>query len=194
MEKKFKGPYVLSAKLDGISALYTSGQNTKEAKFYTRGNGIIGQDITHLIPYIIWKNKVPHDFEIEFSIRGEIIIDKEKFKKKYADKFANPRNFVSGIVNSKTIDINILKDLDFVPYEVINPILKPLDQMKFIKNEWITNPVEYTILSEISNEVLSKILMDWRKDYKYEIDGIICINDEIYPRPKGNQNMLLLLK
>ena len=66
--------------------------------------------------------------------------------------------------------------------------------MKFIKNEWITNPVEYTILSEISNEVLSKILMDWRKDYKYEIDGIICINDEIYPRPKGNPEYAFAFK
>jgi len=193
-KKKYKGPYVISAKLDGISALYTSGKNFQEAKFYTRGNGIIGQDITHLIPYIIWKNKAIHDFEIEFSIRGEIIINKEKFEKKYANKFSNPRNFVAGVVNSKTIDINMLKDLDFVPYEVISPSLKPDEQMKFIENEWISKPVQYKLLYEISNEILSKILIDWRENYIYEIDGVICINNEIYPRPKGNPEYAFAFK
>ena len=29
-------------------------------------------------------------------------------------------------------------------------------------------------------------MIAWRDDYKYEIDGVICINDEIYPRTTGN--------
>jgi NAD-dependent DNA ligase len=192
--KTYKGPYVLSAKLDGISALYTSGKNSKDAKFYTRGNGIEGQDITNLIPYIIWKNNPIHSFEIEFSIRGEIIINKETFNKKYSTKFANPRNFVAGIVNKKTIDIDLLIDLDFVPYEVINPILEPSLQMKFIKDEWIIEPVKHVVVSNISNEILSKILIEWRDNYKYEIDGIICTNDKIYERPKGNPEYAFAFK
>lgn len=193
-EKKYPGPYVISCKLDGISALYVSGTKTGEAKLYTRGNGTYGQDITHLIPSIIWKNKGMKDFEIEFAIRGEIIIKKSVFDKKYADKFANPRNFVAGLVNKKTINDDILSDLDFVPYEVIKPILKSSDQMKFIKNEWVSSPVKYSIVSEISNEILSDKLLLWREGYPYEIDGIIVVNDKIYPRPEKNPEYAFAFK
>ena len=42
--------YVLSAKLDGTSGLYTTTDGV--AKLYTRGDGLIGKDITHLIPFL----------------------------------------------------------------------------------------------------------------------------------------------
>ena len=48
---RYKGPYVLSCKLDGISALYSS-ENDKP-QLYTRGNGRIGTDISHLIEYLV---------------------------------------------------------------------------------------------------------------------------------------------
>ena len=38
----------------------------------------------------------------------------------------------------------------------------------------------------LTNELLSALLQDWRDDYKYEIDGVICIDDKLYPRKKGN--------
>ena len=43
-KSKFDGPYVISCKLDGISALYVYNKTTKDnnAKFYTRGNGTYG--------------------------------------------------------------------------------------------------------------------------------------------------------
>jgi NAD-dependent DNA ligase len=190
--KKYKGPYVVSAKLDGISALYV---NTDEGpKLYTRGNGVYGQDISHLIPKLIKKNVTVK----EIAIRGEIIIDKNKFKEKYSEKFANPRNFVAGIVNKKTVDLDILKDLDFVGYEVISPTMKPSEQMKYLdelhdkKN--ISQPVKYQVEQKISNEKLSEILIDWRNNYKYEIDGLIVVNDEIYPRPKKNPEYAFAFK
>ena len=49
-KKKYKGPYVISCKLDGVSALYST-ENSSE-KLYTRGNGIYGQSIDHLIPHL----------------------------------------------------------------------------------------------------------------------------------------------
>ena len=51
-KKKYTGPYVVSAKLDGISALYVS-EDGKAPKLYTRGNGKEGQDISQMIPYLI---------------------------------------------------------------------------------------------------------------------------------------------
>jgi NAD-dependent DNA ligase/DNA polymerase/3'-5' exonuclease PolX len=184
---KYTGPYVVSCKLDGISALYVSGN---DAKLYTRGNGTCGQDITHLIPYLI---KVKKN-DSSMAVRGEIIIKKKVFETKYANKFANPRNFVAGLVNKKTINPDILGDLDFVPYEVIKPFMKPSDQMRFIKDMWDCEPVKYTVIPEISNEILSELLLSWRENYEYEIDGTIVVNDEIYSRPKKNPEYAFAFK
>jgi NAD-dependent DNA ligase len=71
----YTGPYVISAKLDGISALYVNNKN--ESKLYTRGNGVFGQDISHLIPYLIKKEYK------DMAFRGEIIISKENFDTHY---------------------------------------------------------------------------------------------------------------
>jgi len=190
---KYDGPYVISCKLDGISALYISGDG---GKLYTRGNGTYGQDISHLIPSIIWKNKSINSFETDFVIRGEIIIKKDVFNKKYKDKFANPRNFVAGIVNKKTIVPEVLVDLEFVPYEVINPVMKPSEQMKFIQSEWnmLHKPVQYTVYNTISNSYLSELLLEWRENSVYEIDGLVIIDDRVYSRPEKNPEYAFAFK
>ncbi|MEX0597104.1 MAG: hypothetical protein WD512_11445, partial [Candidatus Paceibacterota bacterium] len=108
--KKYAGPYTVSCKLDGVSGLYTT--EFGEPKLYTRGNGIIGQDVSHLIPYL----KMP--VGDGFTARGEFIISKEKFKAKYSTDFANSRNFVAALVNKKTLEPDVIRDMDFVIYEV----------------------------------------------------------------------------
>jgi NAD-dependent DNA ligase/DNA polymerase/3'-5' exonuclease PolX len=173
---KYKGPYVLSCKLDGVSGLYTTEGNVP--KLYTRGDGKVGQDVSHLIPYL----RLPKTKGI--VIRGEFIIPKALFDAKYKDKFANPRNMVAGIVNHKTIN-EAIKDLHFVAYEVMKPIKKPSEQMALL----LTLDVEtvlYKVEPTISNELLSKTLLDWRYNYAYEIDGVIVANDAIYERKPGN--------
>ena len=173
---KYNGPYVLSCKLDGVSGLYTTEGN--KPNLYTRGNGKIGQDISHLIPFL----RLPKIKGI--VIRGEFIIPKNLFEAKYKDKFANPRNMVAGIVNQKTINETI-NDLHFVAYEVMNPILKPSEQMAYLKTLDV-ECVLYKIESSISNDLLSQTLVDWRYKYAYEIDGVIVTNDAIYNRKAGN--------
>jgi NAD-dependent DNA ligase len=173
---KYKGPYVLSCKLDGVSALYTT--EGPEAKLYTRGNGKIGQDISHLIPYL----RLPLTKDI--TIRGELLITKADFDSFLKNKFANPRNLVSGLVNQKQIDDNV-SYLHFVAYEVIKPELKPSDQMSLLRTLDV-DVVLYRITNNINNEKLSEMLMKWRKEYIYEIDGIIVTDDKIYPRKSGN--------
>ena len=174
--KKYPGPYLLSCKLDGVSGMYTT--EGKEAKLYTRGTGKVGQDISHLIPYL----NLPKTKDI--TIRGEFMILKDDFEKYLKNKYANPRNLVSGIINHKSIDENI-KYVHFIVYEVINPELKPSDQMAFLKtlNMDIVLHEERPILT---NEILSELLVKWRKEYKYEIDGLIVTEDKIYNRKSGN--------
>lgn len=173
---KFKGPYVLSCKLDGVSGLYTT--ECKEPKLYTRGDGRVGQDISHLIPYL----RLPKTKGI--AIRGEFIIPKAVFDAKYKEKFANPRNMVAGIVNHKTIN-EAIKDLHFVAYEVIKPVLKPSEQMEFLSTLDV-EIVLYETEKIITNVLLSETLINWRYNYAYEIDGIIVTNDALYERKAGN--------
>ena len=183
--EKYSGPYVISAKLDGVSGLYTTEGD--KPKLYTRGNGEIGQDISHLIPYLnLPKIK-------DATCRGEIIIKKELFEEKYKEKFSNARNMVSGIVNQKKSEKNKFKDIDFVAYEVIKPILKPSDQMEFLKDNKF-NVVINQEEDKISNDLLSALLVNWRSSYEYEIDGIIVSNDKIYERKNENPDHAFAFK
>jgi len=187
---KFPGPYVLSCKLDGVSGLYTT--EGEEPKLYTRGDGKVGQDISHFIPYLRLPSKKKG--EKGFVIRGEFIIPKMIFENKYKKDFANPRNLVSGIVNQKTIDEKS-KDVHFVAYEVIVPTMKPSDQFEYLKSL----DIEIVLFDkvggiELTNELLSNTLVDWRKNYVYEIDGVIVVDDKIYPRRSGNPEQAFAFK
>ena len=174
--KKYSGPYVMSCKLDGVSGLYTT--EGPQPKLYTRGDGKVGQDISHLIPHL----RLPKSKNI--VIRGEFIIPKSTFETKYKSKFANPRNMVAGLINHKTIN-EAISDIDFVAYEVIKPVKKPSEQMEFLGTLDVET-VLFETSSFISNEILSQLLVAARKTYIYEIDGIIVTNDKLYPREHGN--------
>ena len=182
----YDGPYVISCKLDGISGLYTTEGD--KPKLYTRGNGLVGQDISHLIPYL----DLPSVKGV--VIRGEFIIEKVLFEQKYASRFANPRNFVAGVINQKKIDTEKYQDIDFVAYELIKPETNPSLQLKALENLDICVVEHIVGLKSISNEMLSKYLIDWRSDHIYEIDGVICCNDKIYPRKSGNPDHALAFK
>lgn len=175
-KQKYSGPYLLSCKLDGVSGLYSTEGSIP--KLYTRGDGKIGQDVTHLIPYL----KLPIDTGI--TVRGEFIMSKSVFSKKYATKYANIRNLVAGIVNRITYDEKV-EDLEFVCYEEIVPVMKPSEQMKNLQSTGFKT-VTHKLEKNINNELLSEYLVNMRKNYDYEIDGIIVADDKIYPRKSGN--------
>ena len=162
---KYKGPYVLSAKLDGVSGLYSTEGG--ERKLYTRGNGVVGQDISHMIPYLQLPD-IPN-----IVIRGEFIIPKARFVDKYAGKFSNPRNFVAGVVNQKTTDPSKYRDIEFIAYEAIRPKMSVVEQMPYLTGLDV-HVVRFVNETKITNEILSELLLDWRSSYEYEIDGIIC--------------------
>ena len=180
--KEWKGTHVISAKLDGCSM----GYSTENGKLllYTRGNGKVGQNVTHLAPYLNLPNYPG------ISVRGEILIEKQLFVEKYADKFANPRNFVSGILNAKSVDPNIVKDLTFVAYELIQPVRGPAEQLQMLEKIGF-NVVKYVTPADIhkfSNpfSVLKQTLLNWKQSYEFEIDGIIITQDRIVERISGN--------
>ena len=171
----YTGDKVISAKLDGVSGLYTTENGIP--KLYTRGNGKYGQDISHIIPFM----QLPLIKGI--TIRGEFIIKKDTFEKKYSA--ANARSFVSGTINLKNPEPAKYEDIDFVAYEVINPVLRPSEQMDWLKKINVKT-VQNCVYTEISNETLSIILTELRANYKYEVDGIIVVDDNIYERESRN--------
>lgn len=191
-KSKYSGPYVISCKLDGVSALYSTEEDLP--KLYTRGDGKYGQCIDHIIEYL----NLPTTKNI--TLRGELIIKEKLFQEKYSTKYSNSRNFISGLINKKKLtseDINILKNIDFIAYEVIKPEnLKPSEQL----NKILTlrgNCVKFTDsinFEELTNDFLSKKLLDWRSNYEYTIDGIICINDKVYPRESKNPSHAFAFK
>ena len=182
--KKYPGPYVLSCKLDGVSGLYSTEE--KIPKLYTRGDGKVGQDVSHLIPHL----RLPKSKGI--VIRGEFIIPKSIFETKYKKIFANPRNMVAGIVNQKTVS-EAVNDIHFVAYEVIKPVLKPSDQMSFLRVQNVETVLNKTTIA-LTNEMLSDTLVEWRQTYTYEIDGVIVTDDKNYSRKSGNPDHSIAFK
>jgi NAD-dependent DNA ligase len=182
-KQTYKGEngYVESAKLDGVSGMYVNIEG-QTPRLYTRGNGKVGQDVSHILPYL----NLPNTTNV--VVRGEFVLPKHVFEEKYADDFSNARNLVAGIINAlKKVSVQKYKDLDFVAYEVIQPELAPWDQMKFLESLGFNTVINRLVgADDLTNEQLSETLVEWRDQYKYEIDGVIITDNKIYPRESGN--------
>lgn len=181
---KYSGPYIVSAKLDGVSGLFMVQDGVQ--KLYTRGDGVVGQDISHLIPHL----RLPKPIE-GVAIRGEFIIRKDSYQRLKNDTPA--RNYVSGAMNRLTVIPDNYKNIDFVAYELVNPPVKPSEQFDFlVKNCPVV--VKHNIVTKVDNAFLSNLLVNWRESYEYEIDGIIVVDDKVYKRKKGNPDHAFAFK
>lgn len=202
---KYKGPYIVSEKLDGLSALLVIKINDSKTdkvdlnmQLFSRGTGDMGQNISKLVGYINIFNKINiKDFIMKcfknnlnkVVIRGELIVSKENYNKKYSKKFNKARSLVSGMIHSKKIDEtnkHIVNDINFVGYEVIEPSLNPIQQFKLLDELkfHVANNKEYKTLNTTN---LKQILLEFKEQSKYEIDGIILTDvSKKYPRVTGN--------
>ena len=117
--KKYFGAnhLIITPKYDGCSfEIYIKGD---DITISSRGDGEYGKDFKkHLIdkfPYKIFK------LADEFTLRGEVLVKKNVFEKKYVDQFVNPRSFVSGLLNSDYSNDedfkNKINDLEVVIYD-----------------------------------------------------------------------------
>lgn len=171
----YKGPYIISDKLDGISAqIYNDPE--KGLKVYTRGedtdDGNIGQDITYLLKFI---NVNTENIPIGVSVRGELIISKKDFKK--ADtKYKNIRNAVGGLLTSKkSFNMELAKIVHFVSYAIIFPEYKQEKQFTLLK-KWKLKTAEYKIEKKITEKMLIEYLQLRRKSSDYDVDGIVIVD------------------
>jgi NAD-dependent DNA ligase len=172
---KYTGPYTITDKLDGVSALYHWKDD--KAHLYKRGDEQMGSDVSFLIPYIPSLAKLKCTSEI--AIRGELIISLDNYDKYTGDK-TNPRSMVAGLTNKKTIDPQTVKLIDFVGYEQLYPRYIHTEQLKNISDlDFIT--VHHSLLKNITFEKLIDILQDRKKTGKYEVDGIIITDNNLHP-------------
>jgi DNA ligase (NAD+) len=192
--KKYLGPYVISDKLDGVSAQIYK-KSTGELEMYTRGKGDetgnVGEDITHLLKYINVGNI--DLIEKDMSIRGELIIKRKDFDK-IKDDYKNIRNTVSGVVNSKTLNIKLAKLMNFVAYAILNPELKQNKQMEKLE-EMEINCVDYKIVKKLDEEILQSYLKERRTKSEFDVDGVVVVDSsKVYPLKTGNPNNAFAFK
>ena len=177
MKKNPTENFTIESKLDGVSCLYIYKNGV--ANIFTRGDGVVGADISYLLPYL--KN-IPKNLKTDIAVRGELIIKEKIFEKKYSEKFANSRNMVSGLVNSKTLKAGV-EDLNFVAYEIIDDYtaLKPSEQLEKLRNVGF-EVAQNQIVDSIDVEKLTELLLLFKQTSEYEIDGIIVQSDRHYIR------------
>lgn len=171
--------YVASAKLDGISALYHDG------RLYSRGNGSQGRDITFLIPYINLNNNKTR----QVTLRGELIINKKTFIEKYSKEYANARNLVCGIMNRKYDKKyeTFYNDIEFIIYDIYDDTLSPEMKFNILRKQSYNYVTHWNLDGDINMDILNTLLVKWKKQYNYEIDGIIISHNNIY-KLKENEN------
>ena len=108
--------FIAMAKMDGLtcSLRYLNGQLVSAE---TRGDGIIGEDITHNARVI---NTIPKyiNYYDELIVDGEIICTTENFKA-FAEDYKNPRNFAAGSVRLLDSRECERRNLTFVAWDVI---------------------------------------------------------------------------
>ena len=162
---------VITPKYDGLSLCV----NEKTGDAFTRGDGQIGQKSNE--HYKLIGNHLSDSKLFDFTY-GEVMMSKKTFVEKYSSEFANPRNLVAGLLNSKDIS-PILKDTSFIKYGTVtgnnfktkSDVLDQLNQ-----NQSIHVPYLLSKISDLTEEFLIEVFKDF--SIEYEIDGLIIeIND-----------------
>lgn len=178
-KKKYNGSAIVSDKLDGISCLFY--KNNENINIYTRGNGVEGQDITHLRNYITF----PNISESKFAIRGELIISKNNWEL-IKDLGSNARNVVAGAIHSKILNKTLLNNIEFLAYDILFPEMKIEDSFNyFTKNNIKCAYYKLSQESDVNLETLSKTLESRRSESNYEIDGIVIYNNKLHKIVNG---------
>ena len=175
--------YVAELKIDGLSVslLYRNGELVRAA---TRGDGVVGEDITHnakTIKDIPLKIKQPIDIEV----RGEIYMSKASFKKlnENGANFANPRNAAAGSVRQLDSKVAASRNLSNFIYHLPDPedynIHTHYDALNFMKELGFTVSPNNKKVNNIDE--LMDYINYWTKErpnLPYEIDGIVIkVND-----------------
>lgn len=179
---------VVELKIDGLSCAlsYEHGQLVTGA---TRGNGIIGENITENIKLI---SGIPIKLSepINLEVRGEVYMPVSSFEKlneenieKGAKEFANPRNAAAGSLRQLDAKVTAQRDLHFFAYTAIsdnNTVFNSHSQaLELLKNLGFKVNSNYKVVKGINEVIeLCKYWETERFNQNYATDGmVIKVND-----------------
>lgn len=197
VEDEVTPEYVCEQKIDGlgVSLIYEDG---KLVRGVTRGDGLVGEDITHNVRTI---KSIPLQLTkpIDIEVRGEIFMHKstlEKLNKKRAEegkpKLQNVRNAAAGSIRQLDSKVAAERELDNFVYYLPNPsdfgIKTHLEALQFMGDlGFKINP--HNKLVKNIDEIIAYIEKEGntRKSLSYEIDGIVIkVNDVSLQEKLGN--------
>ena len=128
---------IITPKFDGCSFEVDVDNNTIDS-ISSRGDGFWGKDLmNHLSGFI------PTEYVKlggHYTLRGEVLVKKQIFLNKYAERFTNPRSFVSGVLN-RDYEANdqefmeMLNDLSIVIYDY-----RRFEDGEWVDHEWTELP------------------------------------------------------
>tara|TARA_B100000575_G_scaffold293335_1_gene304396 strand:- start:1253 stop:3265 length:2013 start_codon:yes stop_codon:yes gene_type:complete len=174
--------YICEPKIDGLSLnlLYKDGKLISAG---TRGNGLIGENVTENISNI--KNipsELKEDFPELIEVRGEVFMNKKDFvilnsKLNDKSKFANPRNAAAGSLRQLDVSISHSRPLKFIPHGIgkcsnnFNDIEEYYNKLK----QWKINPNHLIKKCNSINEIFEfyRIINKKRSEIDYDIDGLV---------------------
>ena len=180
--------YVVMPKYDGLSCslLYKKG---KLVRAETRGNGQVGEDITHNAMVIPSIPKWINDESEEVIVDGEIICRNNIFQKNFSDQYSNSRNFAAGSIRLLDANECSLRGLEFWAWALIKSDFKTNSFGKNMLHLYNNRFRETWILSENVPSIESAIeeLKSWAAHYFIPIDGVVVrYDDEEYSASLGN--------
>ena len=186
--------FVVETKIDGLSAAleYRDGKFVRGA---TRGNGLVGEDVTENLKTI---KTIPKELPepINIIVRGEVFIGKKEFEKMNEERelneektFANARNAAAGSLRQLDTKITKKRPLDIYIFNVqkiegkeFNSHFEELNYLK--KLGFNVNPVLIPC-NNISEaiEAINKIGEE-REELTFGIDGAVIKVDDLKLREK----------
>lgn len=177
--------YVAELKIDGmgVSLEYKNGLLFRAA---TRGDGTVGEDITHNVKTI---KSIPIKLNepVDIVIRGEIFMSKKSFetlnndrKEKDLPLFQNPRNAAAGSVRQLDSSVTASRNLDaFLYHYPLTPFKTHYESLEYMKELGLKVNPNIRLCKDI-NEVIEYIKKwtELRDTLPYEIDGVVIkVND-----------------
>ena len=186
--------YVVETKIDGLSVAleYIDGVFVRGA---TRGNGLVGEDITDNLRTIKSIPKVLNE-KINITVRGEVFIGTKEFEKMNEEQeilgkqlFANARNAAAGSLRQLNAKITEQRPLDIYIFNVQklenNPFNSHYEQLEYlVKLGFNVNPVRiYCKNFEETKKAITKIGED-RENLTFGIDGAVIKVDSLSFREK----------
>ena len=186
--------YVVETKIDGLSVAleYKNGEFVRGA---TRGNGLIGEDVTENLKTV---KSIPKKLNepVNIIVRGEVFIGSKEFEKMNEERevmgeplFANARNAAAGSLRQLDSKITAKRPLDIFIFNVQrlegNQFNSHNEQLNYTKKlGFNVNPIhDYCKTIEEAIEAVNKIGEN-RDKLTFGIDGAVIKVDELDLREK----------